>query len=224
MLKVTKRKNNVSATDDLIFQTKNKLFRMSYEGNLDIYWSMCGTKYDRVDGEYGYYEFLITKENYSLYEAFNLFYERIIEAQLFGEVSLTDFTSLAAYEKEQKRHEKWRQDMLKSNVYHDLVHDGVITWLSDDAIMDENDALYFLFPPAYVTIKKINDAISIEFKVKLIKGIRMQPATIRIRTNGSAYQYFYVPFMLLHQALQNYEKTPQIHIEEYLYRCRKKEK
>ncbi len=222
MLKVIKRKNNISFTYDLIFQDEKKLFRMSYEGNLDIYWSMRGTKYDRIDDEYGYYEFLITKENYSLYEEFALFYERITKAQLFAEDPLTDFTTYAAYKEAKKHHETQQQAFLTSDVYHALVQDGVITWLSDDAITDENDALYFLFPPAYITIKKMNDAISIEFKVKLVKGIRQQPATVRIRTNGSAYQYFYIPFMLLYQELQNYEETPQIHIEEYLYRRRKK--
>lgn len=48
------------------------------------------------------------------------------------------------------------------------------------------------------------------------------PISVRIRTNGSRYGYFYIPFILLHQELQNYEEPKQIHIAEYLYLTRKK--
>ena len=41
--------------------------------------------------------------------------------------------------------------------------------------------------------------------------------TVRIRTNGSAYNYFYAPFMMLFKELKELVLIDQIHIEEYLY-------
>ena len=48
------------------------------------------------------------------------------------------------------------------------------------------------------------------------------PVSIRFRTNGSSYHYFYIPFMVMHRKLQSYEETDQIPLEEYLYLARKK--
>ena len=40
---------------------------------------------------------------------------------------------------------------------------------------------------------------------------------VRIRTSGSAYNYFYAPFMMLFKELKELDLDDQIHIEEYLY-------
>ena len=46
---VEKVKNRVTNTYDIVLRKDNKIFRMSYEGNLDIYWSVRGQKYDYMN-------------------------------------------------------------------------------------------------------------------------------------------------------------------------------
>ncbi len=139
MIRIEKRKNNVTETYDILFYQDNKIFRISYEGNLDIYWLIKGSKYDYIDDIYGYYEFFITKENYPIYAAFQDLYQKIINAQLFDRNIMDNCKSFKEYEKEIKRVEEWQKEELKTDVYKDLVSSNVITWLSDDAILDDDD-------------------------------------------------------------------------------------
>lgn len=221
-MEVEKLKNRVTDTYDILLKKNHKIFRMSYEGNLDIYWSIRGQKYDYIDNKYGHYEFVITKENYPIYEAFDILYHDIIKAQIFAKDIINECQSIAEYEKELARITKWQKEELNSDVYASLVNDKVITWLSDDVIFDEDDSMYSFFPPASVAISQNGEEIRLDFKVKLINNCQNRPVTIRFRTNGSSYHYFYIPFVLLHQKLQSYEETDQIHLEEYLYLTRKK--
>lgn len=219
---VEKIKNRVTNTYDIVLKKDNKIFRMSYEGNLDIYWGVRGKNYDYIDDKYGHYEFVITKENYHIYEAFNNLYHDIIDAQVFDKDIIDECKSIDEYEKELARITRWQQRELKSDVYERLVQDKVITWLSDDAIFNEDGLEYYMFPPAYVSISKKGGEIHLDFKVKLINNRKNMPVAVRFRTNGSSYRYFYIPFILMHQKLQSYEETNQIHLEEYLYLTRKK--
>ena len=49
MMNVEKIKNRVTNTYDIVLKKDNKIFRMSYEGNLDIYWSIIGKNYNYID-------------------------------------------------------------------------------------------------------------------------------------------------------------------------------
>ena len=222
---VEKVKNRVTNTYDIFLKENNKIFRMSYQGNLDIYWSIRAPEYDSIDQEYGYYNLSITKANYLLYEAFATLYDDIVKAQLVDVEDLNNFSSLTEYQKYLAKRKKWQEQELASAAYQSLVSEDVITWLSDDAILNENGDIDSLFPPAFVTIRKQLDAILLEFKVRLIKGVKNQPVIIRFRSSGSAYGHFYIPFMLMHLKLQDYDCcNQQIHLEEYLYLTRRKEK
>lgn len=222
MIEVEKRYNRVTKTFDILLKSNDKTFKLSYEGNLDYYWLISGKHYDYVDNEYGYYAFVLTKENYFLYDAFDKLYSDIINAKLFDEDILGSCRSYHEYLKEKMRIEKWQEEEKRFSKSSSLVENGIITWLSDDACLDEDDFLSFLYPATYVQIKKDEDAIYLEFKIKLMKNISNIPISVRFRTNGSRYRYFYIPFALIYQSLQNYEITNQIHIEEYLYLTKKK--
>ena len=70
-------------------------------------------------------------------------------------------------------------------------------------------------------ISKCTDIIKITFdKGDTEKQDLFHPknrTTVRIRTSGSAYNYFYIPFMMLFKELKELVLIDQIHIEEYLY-------
>ena len=89
---------------------------------------------------------------------------------------------------------------------------GKIVWKCDDYPHD--------IGPSF-EISKCTDIIKITFdKGDTEKQDLFHPknrTTVRIRTSGSAYNYFYTPFMTLFKELKELVLEDQIHIEEYLY-------
>ena len=188
---------------------KKKLI-IEYAPNLDLYFVVEDTS-----------EFVITKEDYQIYELFSKLYETIISADVFNQSSfdyyITEFlghfgNKFISYEDYSKMNERKFEITKKQDYYTNLVNEGKIVWKCDDYPHD--------IGPSF-EISKCTDIIKITFdKGDTEKQDLFHPknrTTVRIRTSGSAYNYFYIPFMILFKELKELEIDDQIHIEEYLY-------
>ena len=188
---------------------KKKLI-IEYAPNLDLYFVVEDTS-----------EFVITKEDYQIYELFSKLYETIISADVFNQSSFDYYMSeflghfgnkFISYEDYLKKTKKSLEFKRKQNYYADLVNNGKIVWKCDDYPHDIGP---------FFEISKFTDIIKITFdKGDTEKQDLFHPknrTTVRIRTSGSAYNYFYIPFMMLFKELKELVLIDQIHIEEYLY-------
>lgn len=192
-----------------ILKGKKKL-TIEYAPNLDLYFIVEDTS-----------EFIITKEDYQIYELFSKLYETIISADVFNQSSFDYYmceflghfdNKFISYEDYLKKTKKSLEFKRKQNYYTDLVNNGKIVWKCDDYPHD--------IGPSFKIIKDTG-LIKISFdKGDTEKQDLFHPknrTTVRIRTSGSAYNYFYTPFMTLFKELKELEIDDQIHIEEYLY-------
>lgn len=188
---------------------KKKLI-IEYAPNLDLYFVVEDTS-----------EFVITKEDYQIYELFSKLYETIISADVFNQSSFDYYINeflghfgnkFISYEDYSKMNERKFEIIKKQDYYTNLVNEGKIVWKCDDYPHD--------IGPSF-EISKCPDIIKITFdKGDTEKQDLFHPknrTTVRIRTSGSAYNYFYIPFMMLFKELKELVLINQIHIEEYLY-------
>lgn len=187
-----------------------KKLNIHYAPNLDLYFVVEDTS-----------EFVITKEDYQIYELFSKLYETIISADVFNQSSFDYYMSeflghfgnkFISYEDYSKINERKFEIIKKQDYYTNLVNEGKIVWKCDDYPHD--------IGPSF-EISKCTDIIKITFdKGYTEKQDLFHPknrTTVRIRTSGSAYNYFYIPFMMLFKELKELVLIDQIHIEEYLY-------
>ena len=180
-----------------ILNGKKKL-TIEYAPNLDLYFVVENAS-----------SLIITKEDYQIYELFLKLYETIISADVFNQQFDNEFISYEDYLKKTKKSLEFKR---KQNYYTSLVNNGKIVWKCDDYPHD--------IGPSF-KITKDTGLIKITFdKGDTEKQDLFHPknrTTVRIRTSGSAYNYFYVPFMTLFKELKELVLDDQIHIEEYLY-------
>lgn len=220
MIKITEIENKNFNCKDFVFKNKDNTLYMALGGNGDLYWQIIG-KYSKIEFPYIYYDFLITKEDYNLYENFCNLYNKITNYQ----PKITDFElenrccyTIREYEEiisEEKR--------LFENEKSKLVFNDEIIWYSEDCIKNEGWDSHF--PPSWVTVKPHIDGILLQFKVKVKDKESLKyyipDVTIRFCNDGCQYRGFNGPFMDLYNEMSDYkEENHQIHIEEYMYLTR----
>lgn len=200
----------------------DKTFRISFSGNLDLYFSLEDFDNDST--------FIIGKDNYEIYTLFDKLYSDVINANIYEkltdkEINFIIFLSESEKEdyhpkiaEELKRREKYQNDLKKSIQYQNLVQDDVIIWRSDE---------YFTEIAPFVKIKKLKNAYILEFGKPIISEeyendadlMLMDPRriTVRFRNSGFRYEPFNILFMKLYQGLYKLDYDHhQIHIEENL--------
>ncbi len=193
----------------ILTNDKQKL-TIEYAPNLDLYFVVENAN-----------EFVITKEDYQIYELFLKLYETIISADVFNKSSFNYYINeylghfdneFISYEDYSKMNERKLEIIKKQYHYTSLVNNSEIVWKCDDYPHD--------IGPSF-KITEDSDIIKITFdRGNTEKQDLFHPknrTTVRIRTSGSAYNYFYAPFMMLFKELKDLEIDSQIHIEEYLY-------
>ena len=218
-MEITKEKGIVSGYDFYLTQD-NKTLRISFEGNLDLYWSLHFNSNNK-DKNQSFEErnkekretFIITKENYYIYSLFEKLIDDIKEARVF--IPNKNFNPEDYFDKwSEEKYEKWNQNLKNRYFYNELFDGKKIEWHSDDDEYSIADR---------VIIKKIDNNIILEFIQPKIneenftyrsKGI----ISIRFRNSGSRYDEFHVIFMRLYNELQQYNPNyHQIHLEELTY-------
>lgn len=213
-MEIIKIKNN-RYSYDFYLKEDDKELRISFGGNLDLYWSLTKKNINlkQIKPSELYKEckkelketFTITKENYYIYTLFENLYNDIKECKLYTEDSYFDETiSYKDRNKEYQNTEKYK-----------YLFDGkIIKWHSD-----EEDYLI----ADRVSIEKIDDTYVLKFtrpeltedkfSFRIIGNI-----SIRFRNSGSRYDPFNIIFMRMFNKLQEYNpEYHQIHLEELSY-------
>ncbi len=219
-MEVTRQKGTESGFD-YTFQEDNKILRIVFGGNLDLYWSLTNLNEDTIsDSSYDeqYETFLITKENYTVYQMFKKLIEDIKLPRVYEPLKIDHLDDeLEIYpseESEEERCNRWNDELKNSYRYKRLYDGENIRWHSDEDSYDEADV---------VQITEQEDSILLEFyrpkqDVKTIGRIMPGTISIRFRNSGSTYDPLNIVFMKMYQELQNYNPDyHQIHFEEIEY-------
>lgn len=198
-----KRSINSHGYDVFDIMTDNGTFEISYENNLDLYWRYIYR--DSIDKVENTKIFKITKENYYLYCLFLELYQAIKEKK--------PYKTFPNYIDEELRNKK-----LKYYGRYELYKNRTITWYSDDFAEFANASNF--------GITKENDYFLVTFvksKIEDFNGFLFPTYSVRIRNSGSRFDPFNNTFMGMYQRLKDYNpEYHQIHIEEYLYKSKKR--
>ena len=206
-MKVNK-KNDENGYHMIELEDNDKSLTIFYGGNLDLYWTFRSRDV-LLDNE-----FIITKENYGVY---NLF------AKLFY-----DMENINIYEDQHFYNNEARKEYYKlynKSNYNILYNEEqkLITWYSDETAWVIANIL---------KIKKEKDSFKLEFYIQpKIEGFdedfhSKHYIPIRFRNSGSFYEPFNVIFMRMYNHMKDVDDVlddcHQIHIEEYLHQKVKK--
>lgn len=224
-MEVTRQKGTESGFDYSI-QKDNKILRIVFASNLDLYWTLTNLEAERsLDNIYDeqYETFLITKENNYIYELFKKLVSDIKTPRVYEpapEVEGTDpeiaemLEEMNRGESEEERCNRWNEELKKSERYRKLYDGENIRWHSDDDYYASADR---------VMISELDDSILLEFyrpeNTLQTLGFRIPGTlTIRFRNSGSTYDPLNIVFMKMYQQLQQYDPdNHQIHIDEIEY-------
>lgn len=212
---------------DYEFIKDNKILRILFGGNLDLYWSLETnyefSSYEEMTKEL-YDTFTITKENYQIYELFKTLIDDIKSSKVYTpqtEIRITEdeeVETLPPSYKQIKEVEKRNEELKEEAGYQRILKDDAIIWHSDEEPYDISDVL---------RITEQDEQIILEFFRPELTGEKFsirRPGTIsiRFRNSGSFYLPFNIVFMRMYNKLQEYdpeldEEYHQIHIEEYIH-------
>lgn len=185
---------------DIELRDKEKILRIIYAGNLDLYLILSNGEV--LENENKTISFNITKEDYEIYSIFDSLYKETIEGNVFDNEEEYNFNDYHFNYKE-------------SYAYERLVKDNKITWISDNGPIDSEDK--FIFYPEDENSYRfdfIRNDKPTDFGFKNALGI-----SVRIRNSGSNYNPFNCIFMRMFQKLQEVDNDyHQIHFEELEYK------
>ena len=175
---------------------EEKELTISFEGNLDLYFSLNNFNNKPY--------FIIDKSNYILYELFDNLYNDVKNCNICDNHDI--------YKEYKNRYE-----------YKELFKDGIITWKSDDYyieiapsfnIIKKEDNYIIKFTPL-IASEDFIDTYIFNYKNRI---------SVRIRNSGSRYNPFNCIFMKLYNSLSKFDEMDleQVHMEEYLLEKKKK--
>ena len=200
-MKISKENNEFGL--QIFIEEENSYLSIFYGGNLDLYWAIHSNK-RKLENDSKSDMFVITKENYELYNLFENLYNDIKEINLFED-----------FEEDKDKYRVYN----RSN-YQELFDEKnkTITWYSDETAHEVSN---------YLKIKKEKDCFIINFNIQeYIEGYDRDFSSlyyipIRFRNSGSRYDPFNIIFMRMYERLKEIddinEYGHQIHMEEYLY-------
>ena len=209
-MEVTKTRENFGTR--ITLAEGSKRFDILFGGNLDLYWSIYNLNYDY---ELTYENFVITRENFFIYELFLNLYESIKNSDIYDEEE-TNFLFSSNNLEEMTESERIHKLFLERTQKRLFIDDSII-WYSDDGDYADDEL---------VRISKVGEDFLLEF-FKIPKKDKDNCSylhhhhfgiSIRFRNSGCRYQPFELPFMKMYNRLCKYEpEFHQMHIEEYLY-------
>ncbi len=209
---------------DYEFLEDNKVLRIIFGGNLDLYWSLDTNKsyttYEEAIKEL-YDTFTITKENYQIYSLFKKLLDDIKNANVYTPMCDTELTEddelieLPPTYDEILRTKRLNEELKRREAYQRINDGEAITWHSDEEPYDIADVL---------RMSEVDDCIILEFLRPELTGEKMgirspSSISIRFRNSGSYYNPFNIAFMNMYRELQKFDpeydrEFHQIHIEE----------
>lgn len=211
-----------------LVESKDKKLRIFYGGTFDLYWSLNDNELDIEEDKSSSSTFIITKENFALFNEFKKLFNDIDNINLYDEDEYIPFEFDTVKEKEEyienrrKEHEEEKRLYRERNHHHynDLFdkEKRIITWVSDETCFITGNIL---------KIKENSDSYVLEFSTQpFVDGYESDFKTatsipIRFRNSGSTYYPFNRFFMNMYNNLKDIDDTydygHQIDVEEYLY-------
>lgn len=205
MLEIKRGKSNVDGLYNYYIYQDDKIFDISFEGNLDLYFGIRN-KNGLKDKE----KIIITNENMILYSLFDELYENIKNCNIFtpNEMDLLLCDSEKEINDVYLRFQE-RNEYIKDVYLKNIFIDDKIVFVSD------NSEYLELEKSNGFIIEKQDDNYILEFNLNDKRN--MYNESIRIRNSRSRYNPFNICFMNLYKKLQNYDPNyHQIDIREYI--------
>lgn len=216
------------------FKEDDKTFTISFGGNLDLYWSLKIEKdyKDFVEMQKEIYEtFLITKENYQIYDLFKTLLEEIKSSKVYTpnqECVVNEDDEIEYYPpsiEEINRVNERNEKLKEEEGYKRLIKEDSVEWHSDEEEYSIADV---------VKISEQGEIILLEFYRPALTGEKYGmrfpgTVTIRFRNSGSRFHPYNYVFMRHYNALQEFDpeldkEFHQIHIEELPYQLTRGQK
>lgn len=193
MLQLTKLES-YNDYDRFSIKTNEGEFNISFENNLDLYWSYFSEE-SMLDCE-DIKKFTITKEDLFIYSAFLDLYNALKSRKPYLNIS-------------------WDNDKKfknKKDIYSYCPYEkGIIEWKSDDYLYDE---------AASVSIIKEKDSFKVIFKKG--KNEFFKTFSVRFRNSGSRYNPYNATFMSMYHKLQEYDFDSEKNNKEGITKVLKK--
>lgn len=174
----------------------DKKLHIDYAGVMDTYWLMEDGK-KLKPWEDSEIVFEITKEDYEIYELFDILYNEVVSGYPNG----------------------MDKDFKNTQEYKKLVDNGSITWISDNGPEEYEDRVVISKEADSIKLRFIRNPLTDKFELKSPWYI-----SVRFRNDGSKYRYFHTSFANLYNKIQGIDPDSeyhQYHIEEYEYLQRK---
>lgn len=187
----------VKKTDMVVLEDNNKKLVIQFMNNGDLYWVIGDTSNSNIK------LFEITKEDYQIYELFELLYNDIKNKNIYNVYE--EIKKCISKEQLLKVYRKYEEHNKYIKEYDDLNSTDSITWVSDNNHYDLANQ---------VSIIKEEDKYILIFNLRDYKSRN----SIRFSNNGSRYNPYNRCFMKQFRNLYNLEiNKEQINIEEYVY-------
>lgn len=187
----------VKNTDMVVLEDENKKLAIQYFNNGDLYWVISDNNNSCMK------IFEITKEDYQIYELFELLYNDIKSKNIYNVYE--EIKKCISKEQLLKVYRKYEEHNKYIKEYNDLNISDSITWVSDNNHYDIANI---------VTILKEEDKYVLVFNLRDYQSRN----SIRFSNSGSRYNPYNRCFMKHFKNLYNLEiNKEQINIEEYMY-------
>lgn len=187
----------VKNTNMVVLEDENKKLVIQYFNNGDLYWVISDNNNSCMK------IFEITKEDYQIYELFELLYNDIKRKNIYNVYE--EIKKCTSKEQLLKVYRKYEEHNKYIKEYNDLNISDSITWVSDNNHYDIANI---------VTILKEEDKFVLVFNLRDYQSRN----SIRFSNSGSRYNPYNRCFMKHFKNLDNLEiDKEQINIEEYMY-------
>ena len=187
----------VKNTNMVVLEDENKKLVIQYFNNGDLYWVISDNNNSCMK------TFEITKEDYQIYELFELLYNDIKRKNIYNVYE--EIKKCTSKEQLLKVYRKYEEHNKYIKEYNDLNISDSITWVSDNRNYDIANQ---------VTILKEEDKYVLVFNLRDYQSHN----SIRFSNSGSRYSPYNRCFMKHFKNLINLEiDKEQINIEEYMY-------
>ena len=218
-------KNDTEFGVHVFLKEGDKRLCIMYCGNFDLYWALYSNNVEEDN------EFVITKENYAIYQQFEMILNDIKNIAIHEEDQLPFYIKT---KKEKKIYygDRYDEIMEKERLYrkHNFANynrlyndkEKTITWYSDETNYQVAN---------YLKIIKQKDTFKVVFNYQPhIDGYDQDMHTkksiaVRFRNSGSSCEPFNIVFMRMYNNIQEIddvnEKGHQMDIEEYVYQKRR---
>lgn len=187
----------VKNTNMVVLEDENKKLVIQFLNNGDLYWVIS----DKSNSNIKIFE--ITKEDYQIYELFELLYNDIKVKNIYNVYE--EIKKCTSKEQLQKVYRKYEEHNKYIKEYDDLNSTDSITWVSDNNNYDSANI---------VTILKEEDKYVLVFNLRDYQSRN----SIRFSNSGCRYNPYNRCFMKHFKNLDNLKiDKEQINIEEYMY-------